>query len=45
MRKRDISLERFSDVRPVDEEPLYPGQYTPIDLALLYPNGVPNVMP
>ena len=41
MRNRDFVSERFSDVRPVDEISLYPGQNAPLDLALFYPCGLP----
>ena len=41
MKNRDLEAERFSDVKPVDEAPLFPGQYTSIDLALFYPGGMP----
>ena len=36
-------IESLSDVKNVDEMPVFPGQYAPFDLALFYPNGLPNV--
>lgn len=41
MKNRDLIAERFSDVKNVNEEPLYPGQYVPFDLAVFYPGGMP----
>ena len=40
MKNRDLIAERFSDVKNVDETPIWPGQYTSFDLALFYPGGM-----
>ena len=41
MKNKDLIAERFSDVKNVDEVPLYPGQYVPFDLAVYNPGGLP----
>ena len=41
MRNRDFVTEKLSDVKNVDEMPMFPGQYAPLDLALFYPGGMP----
>ena len=40
MKNRDLIGEQFSDVKNVDDLPLFPGQYMPFDLALFYPGGM-----
>ena len=41
MQNRDMTAESFSDVMPLDEAPLFPGQYAPLDVALFNPGGLP----
>ena len=40
MKNRDMLAERLSDVKNVDEMPVFPGQYVPFDLAIFYPGGM-----
>ena len=40
MKNKDFVAEQLSDVKNIDEHTL-PGQYTSLDLGLLYPGGMP----